>query len=170
MSSAVAHSSPWIVVVSVPPLAKAVSDSGRARCGPEEPPPQDQSRRRPAPVKIRCRLHRRRGIYTHAAGYFLYKQANAEAYDMSMDVAVSELRAHLSEWLDRARGGDEVVITDRGVPIARLLGLTATATLERLAADGVIARATAAPRPRAAGQPRPRPRQPIADLVSDQRR
>lgn len=62
------------------------------------------------------------------------------------------------------------MITDRGVPIARLLGLTATASLERLAADGVIARATAAPRPRAAGQPRPRPRHPVADLVSDQRR
>ena len=89
---------------------------------------------------------------------------------MSMNVAVSELRAHLSEWLDRARQGDEVVITDRGVPIARLLGLTATTTLERLAADGVIARATAAPRPRAAGQPRPRSRRPVADQVSDQRR
>jgi prevent-host-death family protein len=89
---------------------------------------------------------------------------------MSMNVAVSELRAHLSEWLDRARQGDEVVITDRGVPIARLLGVTATATLERLAADGVIGRATAAPRPRASEQSRPRPRQPVADLVSDQRR
>ena len=64
----------------------------------------------------------------------------------------------------------ELAITHRGVPIARLLGLTATARLERLAADGVIARATAAPRPRAAGQPRPRSRHPVADLVSDQRR
>lgn len=87
-----------------------------------------------------------------------------------MDVAVSELRAHLSDYLDRARAGGEVVITDRGVPIARLLGLTADATLERLAADGVIARATAGPRPTASGRPRPRPRRPVADLVTDQRR
>jgi prevent-host-death family protein len=100
----------------------------------------------------------------------LYKYSSAEPYTKSMDVAVSELRAHLSDYLDRAREGDEIVITDRGIPIARLLGLTATATLERLAADGVIARATAAPRPRAAGQPRPRPRRPVADQVSDQRR
>jgi prevent-host-death family protein len=99
----------------------------------------------------------------------LYKYKTAEVYTVSMDVAVSELRAHLSDYLDRAREGDEVVITDRGVPIARLLGLTATATLDRLAADGVIARA-AAPRPRAAGQPRPRPRRPVADQISDQRR
>ncbi len=88
---------------------------------------------------------------------------------MSMDVAVSELRAHLSDYLDRAREGAEVVITDRGMPIARLLGVTATTTLERLTADGIIAR-SAAPRPRASGQPRPRPRRPIADIVSDQRR
>jgi prevent-host-death family protein len=99
----------------------------------------------------------------------MYKKMRIEPYNTSMDVAVSELRAHLSDYLDQAREGAEVVITDRGVPIARLLGLTTTATLERLAADGIIARA-AAPRPRAIGQPRPRPRRPVADMVSDQRR
>jgi prevent-host-death family protein len=87
-----------------------------------------------------------------------------------MDVPVTELRAHLSEWLERVLGGDEVVITDRGVPVARLLGLSTGATLDRLAADGVIGRATAARRPRASGQPRPRPRHPLADTVSEQRR
>jgi prevent-host-death family protein len=87
-----------------------------------------------------------------------------------MDVAVSDLRAHLSEWLEGVRGGDEVVITDRGVPVARLLGLTATATLERLAADGVIGRPAAGQRPRASGRARPRPRRPVADIVSEQRR
>jgi prevent-host-death family protein len=94
----------------------------------------------------------------------------AEVYTIGMDVAVSELRAHLSDYLDRARAGDEVVITDRGVPVARLLGLTATATLERLAADGIIGRATAAARPRASGQSRPRSRRPVADQVGQQRR
>jgi prevent-host-death family protein len=99
----------------------------------------------------------------------LYKKTDTEAYTIRMDVAVSELRAHLSDYLDRAREGAEVVITDRGMPIARLLGVTATTTLERLTADGVIAR-SAAPRPRASGQLRPRTRRPIADIVSDQRR
>jgi prevent-host-death family protein len=86
-----------------------------------------------------------------------------------MDVAVTELRAHLSEWLERARAGDEVVITDRGVPVARLMGLAATSTLQRLAADGVIGHA-AARRPVASGRQRPRPRHPVADIVSEQRR
>ena len=89
---------------------------------------------------------------------------------MLMEVAVSELRAHLSDYLERARGGDEVVITDRGVPIARLLGLTATATLERLAADGVYRTRRGGLPPPGVG-PAPAPVPPaVADLVSDQRR
>lgn len=87
-----------------------------------------------------------------------------------MDVAVTELRAHLSDWLERARGGNELVITDRGVPVARLVGLGSTSTLERLVAEGVIGRAAAPQRPVASGRSRPRPRRPLSDQVSDQRR
>jgi prevent-host-death family protein len=87
-----------------------------------------------------------------------------------MDVAITDLRAHLSEWLDRARAGSEVVITDRGVPVARLLGLAATATLERLTAEGVIGRPSSASRPAASGRSRPRPLRPLSQVVSDQRR
>ncbi|MDA8071813.1 MAG: type II toxin-antitoxin system prevent-host-death family antitoxin [Actinomycetota bacterium] len=87
-----------------------------------------------------------------------------------MDVAVSDLRAHLSEWLARAREGEEVVVTERGVPVARLLGVTTTATLERLAAEGVIARPERAQRTPVTGRRRPRPRHPVSALVSHQRR
>jgi prevent-host-death family protein len=91
-------------------------------------------------------------------------------YTSGMDVTVTELRAHLSSWLERARNGDEVVITDRGVPVARLTGLATTATLERLTAGGVIGRPAAPRRPSASGRARPRPRRSLADIVSDQRR
>jgi prevent-host-death family protein len=91
-------------------------------------------------------------------------------YTSGMDVTVTELRAHLSSWLERARNGDEVVITDRGVPVARLTGLATTATLERLTADGVIGRPAAPRRPSASRRARPRPRRSLADIVSDQRR
>jgi prevent-host-death family protein len=87
-----------------------------------------------------------------------------------MDVAITELRANLSLWLDEARSGHEIVITDRGVPVARLLGLTTTATLERLTADGAISRPASAQRPTATGRPRPRPRRSLSDVVSDDRR
>jgi prevent-host-death family protein len=87
-----------------------------------------------------------------------------------MDVAVSEFRAHLSEWLERAREGEEVVVTERGVPVARLLGISAAATLERLTAEGVIGGPERAQRPPASGRSRPRARRSVAKLVSEQRR
>ncbi|HEX6165697.1 MAG TPA: type II toxin-antitoxin system prevent-host-death family antitoxin [Acidimicrobiales bacterium] len=87
-----------------------------------------------------------------------------------MDVAVTDLRAHLRDWLARAREGEEVVVTDRGVPVARLLGLDATSALERLTEQGVIARPTQPRRPVAAGRVLPRSRRPVAERVSEQRR
>lgn len=86
-----------------------------------------------------------------------------------MDVAITELRAHLSIWLERAREGSEIIITDRGLPVARLLGLDTTSAIERLTNDGVIGRPDLAQRPVASGRQRPRPSRPVADLVSDQR-
>lgn len=91
-------------------------------------------------------------------------------YTSPMDVAVSELRAHLSEWLEQARHGNEVVVTDRGVPVARLLGMDATDTLERLTVEGVIARPERSKRPKASGRGRPQARTNMADLISEQRR
>lgn len=90
-------------------------------------------------------------------------------YVRGMEVPVTELRAHLSDWLDRVRAGEEVIVTDRGVPVARLLGMSATGTLQRLAADGVIGRDLSARRPSATGRGRPRPLRPVSDIVSEQR-
>jgi prevent-host-death family protein len=90
-------------------------------------------------------------------------------YASAMDVPVTELRAHLSEWLDRVRSGEEVIVTDHGVPVVRMLGLTATATLQRLAGEGVIGHDSPARRPVASGQTRPRPTQSVSSIISDQR-
>jgi prevent-host-death family protein len=37
-----------------------------------------------------------------------------------MNVGIRELKAHLSEYIARARKGEDVIITDRGNPVARL--------------------------------------------------
>jgi prevent-host-death family protein len=87
-----------------------------------------------------------------------------------MDVAVTDLRAHLSDWLGRVRDGQEIVVTDRGIPVARVVGLGSTAMLERLTDAGLIARPARPTRPTAVGARRPRARRPVADLVSEQRR
>ena len=45
-------------------------------------------------------------------------------------VSIGRLKARLSEYVRRARGGEAVVITDRGRPVATLAPLTGAAELE----------------------------------------
>jgi prevent-host-death family protein len=99
----------------------------------------------------------------------MYSLLSVFLYTSRMDVAISDLRAHLSDWLERAREGTEVIITDRGVPVARLLGVHAATTIERLTAEGVIGRPAQARRPAASGRQRPPSRRPVADRISEQR-
>lgn len=55
-------------------------------------------------------------------------------------VSVSELKAQLSEHLRHVGAGEEVVVTDRGVPVARLVAIRAGSDeeRERLVARGVL--------------------------------
>jgi prevent-host-death family protein len=89
---------------------------------------------------------------------------------MAVDVAVTELRAHLSAWLARANGGEDVVITERGTPVARLVGVGSTQVLDRLVAEGVVSLPRTAQRPAAKGRKRVRASSALADVVSEQRR
>jgi len=58
--------------------------------------------------------------------------------------SVTELKANLSRYLQEVRRGGEVQILDRGVPVARLTGMPATASdaadarRERLIRTGVL--------------------------------
>lgn len=59
--------------------------------------------------------------------------------------SVSELKAHLSRYLKMVRRGSEVQVLERGVPIARLVGLgdasgEGDARLDRLVRAGVLRR------------------------------
>jgi prevent-host-death family protein len=84
-----------------------------------------------------------------------------------MEVGVRELRDHLSRYLNRVREGDEVVITDRGRAIARVVPVGSERVLDRLIAEGIV---TPARRPkRRAGTPI-QTKGTVSDLVADQRR
>lgn len=65
--------------------------------------------------------------------------------------SVTELKANLSRYLDMVRRGNEVQVLERGVPIARLVGLERTVVrgakeegekLQRLERAGIIVRGT----------------------------
>ena len=55
-----------------------------------------------------------------------------------MDVGVRELKAKLSEYLAAAAAGEDVVVTDRGRPIVRLVPFGTAATIDRGIAEGWI--------------------------------
>lgn len=56
--------------------------------------------------------------------------------------AVSELKASLSEYLGRVKAGEEILVTDRGVPVAKLVSLRretpATGRLQALEKAGIV--------------------------------
>lgn len=60
-----------------------------------------------------------------------------------MEVSVSALRAELKSWIERARDGEEIVITERGVPVARLSGVATADLVTELTRDGVLTPADA---------------------------
>ena len=84
------------------------------------------------------------------------------------EVGVRELKNHLSRYIDRVKGGEEVVVTDRGRPVARLVSVDAsTDRLADLVDQGLV-------RPAAVGdRTRPKPMKTagsVSDLVTEQRR
>lgn len=85
-----------------------------------------------------------------------------------MDVSVSDLRAHLGNWLDLVQAGEDVVVTERGRPVVRIVRVEASSMLDELHRSGLLARPTAS-RPTATGARRVRAKGPVADLVAQQR-
>lgn len=87
-----------------------------------------------------------------------------------VDVAITELRANLKAFIDRARAGERIVVTDRGRPVARLGPAEEESLLDRLEREGVLTRAKANKRPIARKGQGVKATGPVADLVSEMRR
>lgn len=86
-----------------------------------------------------------------------------------VEVGVAQLRRELKDWLDRVQDGDEVVVTERGRPVARLSGIDVAPLLDRLAEQGQISGAPRVARPSARGRRRVAATGPAADLVVAER-
>lgn len=86
-----------------------------------------------------------------------------------MEVGVSALRAELRSWIERATDGEEVLVTERGIPIARLLGVDSAPLLQRLIEEGVVAGPGSNKRPKATGRRRVRAKGTVSEYVSRQR-
>lgn len=98
------------------------------------------------------------------------------SYYEVMDVATSrtkvgirELKNGLSKYIDRVRAGEEVIVTDRGRPVARLSSLDAESDrLAELVAAGIV-RAPISQHRHRPGR-RIKTKGSVSDLVAQQRR
>jgi prevent-host-death family protein len=89
-------------------------------------------------------------------------------WSSAVEVGIRELRADFSRWLKRVRAGEEIVVTDRGKAVARLLPMNGERPIDRLIAAGVVRPATGEESSRL-----PAPIEgvgPISDLVLEGRR
>ena len=82
-------------------------------------------------------------------------------------MGIRELRDGLSGYVASVRKGEQVVVTDHGRPVARLVPIAADDPLERLIASGAVTPAHSVGTAKLPG--RIRARQPVSDLVTEQR-
>jgi prevent-host-death family protein len=61
---------------------------------------------------------------------------------MRTTASIAEVKSRLSEYVRRVKAGNEVIVTERGVPVARLTGLEAgerrATRRDRLARSGAV--------------------------------
>jgi prevent-host-death family protein len=84
------------------------------------------------------------------------------------EAGIRELRNHLSQYIDRVRDGEEVVVTDRGTAVARIVPVVPSRPWDQLVREGLV---EPAPKRRRSGpQRRIQPGGPVSELVAEQRR
>jgi len=86
----------------------------------------------------------------------------------SVQVGVRQLRDHLSRYLEQVAAGGEIVVTERGRPIARIVP-AAESPLDRLVAAGLV-RPPLRAKVAASELRRVRPAGPVSPLAAEQRR
>ena len=85
-----------------------------------------------------------------------------------MEVGIRELRADLSRWIKRVQAGENVLVTDRGKPVARIVPANGRSRLDELIAAGVVK-----PAPSNMRRPLPPPikaKGSVSELVMEDRR
>ena len=86
---------------------------------------------------------------------------------MDMDVGIRELRAGLSRYVEQVKQGEEIVVTEHGKPVARLVPMNGERKIDRLIREGVVTPA----RSRTGWLPEPiKIKGTVSDIVIEQRR
>lgn len=84
-----------------------------------------------------------------------------------MEIGIRELRADLSRLVKRVHAGEELVVTDHGKPVARLVPMDGERKIDRLIREGLVI-----PAPNRGRRTVPKPIEgagPLSDLVIEDR-
>lgn len=84
------------------------------------------------------------------------------------EAGIRELRDHLSKYLERVRDGEEVIVTDRGTAVAKIVPIEQPRPDDRLVAEGIIEPSKAEKWTRS--KKCARADGSVSELVADQRR
>ena len=66
------------------------------------------------------------------------QMASRKSYNREMDVGIRELRAGLSRYVAQVKQGEEIVVTEHGKPVARLVPMNGERKIDRLIREGVV--------------------------------
>lgn len=86
-----------------------------------------------------------------------------------IEVGIRELKNSLSRYLRRIREGETVVVTDRGVPVARIIPAEVPESITRLMAEGRMAWSGKRFVP-PSKLPRLKPGPPLSEYIAEDRR
>jgi prevent-host-death family protein len=85
-----------------------------------------------------------------------------------MEVGIRDLRNHLSKYLAGVAQGDELVVTDHGQAVARILPVEVPRPIDRLVEEGLVHRPSSGLRSRPTR--RIKTKEPVSGIVAEQRR
>lgn len=86
-----------------------------------------------------------------------------------IEAGVRELKNSLSRYLRRVREGETVVVTDRGVPVARIISVDVPEAITRLMAEGRLSWSGKKLVP-PSKLPRLKPGPPLSQYIAEDRR
>jgi prevent-host-death family protein len=90
--------------------------------------------------------------------------------DAALEVGIRELREHLSRYIAQVSDGRSIVVTDRGKPVARLIGVDQIPpSLQRMIDEGLVRMPTQPATPAASWKP-VKAHGSVSELLLEQRR
>ena len=85
-----------------------------------------------------------------------------------IEVSVTEFRSNMRHWLATVKAGDEVVLTERNVPVARLVGVNGLTDWEQMIRAGRITPARKK-RTKVSDMERVAAKRAVSEIVSEHR-